>query len=471
VKSKLALAAVVTVLAASSMWSWSADRQTVIRTETVAYGGRQYTLTADASGWSLWQGDTLRWRGRGTAPALPVSDAAASPSGELVEIAALPCPGDVFAGGQIHAWDLEGDLQPELVFGNWADTTYVYKAVGDNQLVQVHQLSNPVGSYYTELVCAGDGDSDGLAELVFSTGTSGVPRDLFFVESSGPALYPDTVVLVLPEESIGVNHLRMTDLDGDGLREYVGTSQGTHDNLLAIWENRADNTFARVFSWHPGDPSAVSGELAPGDVDGDGKGDIVVVTSVLLTDTVHLLECTGDDAYQEVWSVELPTDNAYWVTPGPDLDRDGKGDFVVTGGVGYPIATWSFLMYEADGDDSCRLAWSYQTQAAVIDGGCATGDLDGDGREELLGQVPGKTRVFRAAGDDDLALYWEHDGAVIGQGENRVVAPDLDRDGGGEAIWWTTSDPGTAVVYELVGAIFADGFEGGDTSAWSATVE
>lgn len=114
--------------------------------------------------------------------------------------------------------------------------------------------------------------------------------------------------------------------------------------------------------------------------------------------------------------------------------------------------------------------------AALVTGGWATPpptgrpryEADGDGHNELLCQVPDRTRVFRAAGDDDLAVYWEHPGPVVGQGEHRIVAPDLDGDGYGEAIWWTTDDPGTAVVWERTAAVFADGFETGDLSEWRA---
>ena len=461
--SRVVAAALVTVAAAGLAGSGPGHCQQEAPSEEW-----RYTETEDGAGWSIWQGQVVRWRSRGALPPLVPREAVRDRGGELEQIATIPCPGLVFTGGQLHAFDLDGDARPDLAFGNWPHTTYVYAAPADNQLLQVHQVQNPVGSYATELIGSGDGDSDGLAELVFGAGTSGVPRDLYVVESQGPGLYPDATVLVLPEQDIGVNHLRVADLDGDGLREYVGTTQGTHQMLLAIWESRGDNAVARVYSRHFGSQSAISGEMVAGDLDGDGRGDLAVVVNDTWTSSIHILESTGDDAYEEVWSATLPTENAYWVTPGPDLDRDGRGDIVVTGGVGYPTADWSFLMYEADGDNSLRLAWSYHTQAAVIDAGCATGDVDGDDHNELLCQVPDRTRVFRAAGDDDLAVYWEHPGPVVGQGEHRIVAPDLDGDGYGEAIWWTTDDPGTAVVWERTAAVFADGFETGDPSEWTA---
>lgn len=413
-------------------------------------GNPSLEVRADENGWSLWQGGELRWRVSGPVPDACEQTCVADNGDTLVQIASWTCPGNNFTGGQLHSWDLNANGLPDLCYSNWRYTSYAYEAVADDEFEEMHQFPNPVGSYYTKLVCAGDGDSDGLAEMVFSSGTSGVPRDLYFVESRQPGAYPDSIVLALPEVNIGVNHMRMADLDGDGLREYIGTTQGTHNRLVAIWESRGDNAFEQVFAEHFGPPSATSGEPAVGDFDGDGHGDLVVLQNGG-GNIVHVLESVGDDSYEEVWSASAPTENMYWVTPGPDLDRDGRGDFVVTGGVGLSPAIWSFLMYESTGDNTYELVWSYSLSATIIDGGAATGDIDGDGWPELLCQVPNRTMVFRAAGDNHLELCWELTGPVMGQGEHRIVAPDLDQDGKGEAIWWLADNPGVLVVYERTG--------------------
>ena len=440
----LALSSVVPAAAASSSTASGFER---------SGAAESFRIERDGDAWSVWQGGVLRWRASGPVP----DQLALGPGGPRVDslalIASWQCSGNVSTGGQLHTWDLNGNGIPDLAYGNWQYTTYVYEAIGDNQFQQKHQLSNPVGSYYTTLRCAGDGDSDGKGELIFGSGTSGVPRNLYFVESRRPNAYPDSIVLVLPEVNIGVTHMRMGDLDGDGRREYVGATQGTHDKLVAIWENRGDNQYTQVFSAHFGPVSAVSGEIALGDFDGDGRGDLVVPENGN-NSIIHVLESGAGDTYPEVWSAVAPTSNMYWVTPGPDLDRDGRGDFVVTGGVGGgrgERAIWSFLMYEAIADNTYALVWSYQASSNVIDGGCATGDIDGDGWNELLAQVPTRTMVFRATGDNQLALIWDHAGPVQGQGEHRIVAPDLDRDRKGEAIWWLSDNPGTLVLYERVG--------------------
>jgi hypothetical protein len=409
-------------------------------------GGRGFVIEKNGEVWSVWQGGELRWRAENVS--LKASDFFSEQECSLVLIASWECPGNIFTGGALQAWDLNGNGTPDLSYSNWAEDAYVYEAVGDNEFEQVHQYPCPVGSYYTRLLCAGDGDSDDLAEMVFGTGTSGVPRDLFFVESPESGAYPDSVVLVLPEQNIGVNHMRTADLDGDGRREYIGTTQGTHDMLLAIWESRGDNSYTQVFATHfSAPPWSVSGEIAVGDFDADGQGDLAVPDNGD-SSVIHVLECTGDDLYEEVWAAEVPTQNVYWVTPGPDLDRDGRGDFVVTGGEGWSTVVWSFLMYESNGDNDYELVWSYQITGPMIDGGSTTGDVDGDGWPELLCQTADRTLLFRAAGDNELELCWEHSGSVVGQGEHRIIAPDLDGDSRGEVVWWTEDNPGVLVVYE-----------------------
>jgi hypothetical protein len=252
-------------------------------------------------------------------------------------------------------------------------------------------------------------------------------------------------------EMPSVHRMRTADLDSDGRREYVGSTQGSGEMLVAVWENRGDNDFTQVFATHFGPSDAVSGEIAIGDFDGDGKGDMVVPEVTVQSRVIHVIECIGDDLYEEVWSAEAPTDNMYWATPGPDLDRDGKGDFIMTGGVGWGgDVIWSFLMYESVGDDDYELVWSHQVHAGMIDGGSTTGDIDGDGWPELLCQVPNRTMLFRAVGDNQLELCWEHEGPVNGQGGHRIIPPDLDGDSRGEAIWWLSSNPGALVIYEWV---------------------
>jgi hypothetical protein len=141
----------------------------------------------------------------------------------------------------------------------------------------------------------------------------------------------------------------------------------------------------------------------------------------------------------------------YWSTPGPDLDRDGRGDFVVTGGVTSDETVWSYIMYETTGDDTYAPVWTHQVTGGWIHGGAAAGDIDGDGYNELACQCGGITQVLRRSGDNALEVIWEHGGPVVGQGEHRIVAPDLDGDGLGELIWWIDDNPGQAVVYEHTG--------------------
>lgn len=413
-------------------------------------GGRQYTFRADSTGWSLWEDEILKWSGSGPAPEKNDEGSMALGEGILSLIAQWQCPGNVFSAGQLRVYDLNSDGQENLVYSNWGETTYVYKSLSDNQFECAFAYPNPVGSYFTYFLCAGDGDEDGNPEMVFGTGTSGVPRDLFFVESRGAGLYPDSVVLVLPENNIGVNYMLMDDLDEDGYKEYIGVSQGNHDCLLSIWENNGDNSFVQVYTLGYGYYD-VCGQFATGDFDGDGNREIVLVVAGDNVGSIHVIECTGDNQYQEVWSdYSIPTNNLYWVASGPDLDRDGKGDFVVAGGEGFPTAVWSFLVYESAGNDSFQLVWTHQRTSGIVDGGVVTGDIDGDGFNELMCQVPNYTQVFQYAGDDSLEIYWELGTTAVGQSGLRLLGSDLDSDGKGEAVWWTTSDPGNLVIFENV---------------------
>ena len=194
-----------------------------------------------------------------------------------------------------------------------------------------------------------------------------------------------------------------------------------------------------------------AGEPSHGDFDGDGRKDFVIPEcyGAQHEAAVHVYECTGNDQYAHIWECVLPSVNCFWSSPGPDLDQDGRGDFFVLAGEGGERAAWSVFMFETTADDAFALVWQHRLSGGWIHGGLATGDIDGDGIDELVCQVADRSQLLRCNGDNSFEVTWALLGPVIGQGEHRVVAPDLDRDGFGELVWWTSlNDESAGVAYE-----------------------
>ncbi|MFQ6104391.1 MAG: FG-GAP-like repeat-containing protein [Candidatus Glassbacteria bacterium] len=340
--------------------------------------------------------------------------------------------------GPIFEGDLNRNGKREIVYSGWGGSVYVYEVVNDDSFSLAYTApcpQNPVG-IGTVLLAVGDTDSDGLMEMVFGSGTSGVPRDLIIYEQSDSTGYPDTEVVRIPEVNIGVNHMRIADMDGDSQMDIIGTTQGTHQVSLAVWEYKGEGNYEQVYWNDFGGPSWVSGEPSIGDFDVDGMEEIILPVDQYPFPRVFVIENTGDDSYVETWDAQLPAENAYWSTPGPDLDRDGWGDFVITCATGWGEANWYYVMYEATDDNTYQQVWQYVVSGSFINGGSTTGDINGDLKNELLCQNWSESYLFKMVADDSLELVWQTAYGCIGQGEHRLITGDVDADNKGELAYY-----------------------------------
>ncbi len=360
-------------------------------------------------------------------------------------------------GQAVCEGDLDHNQKKEIINSRWNDSARVYECMANDSFQKVYSYPCPKvlrpNQYNTSLKAIGDVDHDNKNEMIFTSGTSGIPREIVFVEAKDSLTMPDTIVLRLLEDSIGVNHMKIDDLDKDGKLECIGTTQGTHILMLAIWENVANDSYQMVWSTNFGQSYRPSGEFSKGyDYDGDGFLELVA-TNAGAPSHVYVIENRGDNQYTVTWDQAFPSDNAFWACTGSDLDNDSKGDFLVLGGRGKGPATWTCLMYEAVANDSFAPVWRYDVPSGIINGGLATGDINGDGHNELLVQVPSNSFLFRGVADDSLECVWQNDLTVIGQGEHRIITHDLDNDQKGEIAFYTNTPSQRTVVFEKSGPV------------------
>ncbi len=92
------------------------------------------------------------------------------------------------------------------------------------------------------------------------------------------------------------------------------------------------------------------------------------------------------------------------VKAGFDTDKDGKGEFIC----GYTDYDSNFVMlYEAQGDNDYQLVWYFKIPVAINSYEAITiGDLDGNGKEEIIIGVPAVTDAERPNPDRLFAFEW-----------------------------------------------------------------
>lgn len=242
--------------------------------------------------------------------------------------------------------------------------------------------------------CApGDYDGDGDIDFVIAffgwryTGMIGLLRQ----EEGG--FGPLETIL----EGNGAMRILRNDADGDGNSDFVVLITQQHETILQF-RNRGDGTFEGSVIARANHPAFGSSSIFLQDLDGDGDEDLLYTNGDMMDENpepkpyhgVRWLENKGDGQYELHYLAGMP--GCYDAKP---VDMDGDGDLDVV---------YSALNFFWDQHDFPTLAWLEnlggfrEFRPRRIDyaptnlANIAVGDVDGDGKPDIVGggmHVPG----------------------------------------------------------------------------------
>jgi hypothetical protein len=280
----------------------------------------------------------------------------------------------VFTAGddltQATAGDVNGDGIPDLVaVGHLSNALYVRLGIGGGQFAPL--VKYPLRNHGNRLVVA-DLNGDGYADVVVSHDGSGVP--IFVTSFLGSATGELHSVWEVGTPYFTTEDIATGDFDGDGI---IDVAVAMNDNRAAVMVLRGLGTgsfaapvFLPPLSTSPG-ISDGSTALAIGDVNGDGRDDIIVACFSLTNQLVIRLS-TGTGFTDPV---TIPLPSPVDVALG-DLDGDGKLDLVASN-----IGSGTLALLRGNGDGS------FGTPVDVAMGPepvfLAVADFDGDGRADI----------------------------------------------------------------------------------------
>ena len=326
--------------------------------------------------------------------------------------------------GSIALGDLNGDGKLDIVSANQtSETASILLGKGDGTFAV--NVDYPAGNWPTA-VALGDLSGDGKLDLAVANDKSVSVR-----LGAGDGSFAVNVDYPIGNQPIAI---ALGDLNGDGKLDMVavGTS-GAASVLLGT----GGGMFAANLDYQGGtNPSGV----ALGDLNGDGNLDMVVANVGFETDwSVSVLLGKGDGTFAD--KVDYETGEGPSAVTLGDLNGDGKLDIVMPNTFGSP-GTVTVLLGEGDGTFADKVDYETGDSPNAV----ALGDLNGDGRVDIVtsnwGDSPwhsGGVSVLLGNGDGTFATKLDYLG-----GGGSLALGDLNGDGRLDIV--TTSDNSVGVL-------------------------
>ncbi len=174
------------------------------------------------------------------------------------------------------------------------------------------------------------------------------------------------------------------DVTGDGINDIiVGTGTGGGGRVRVFDGADPSPTPSPIFELRPfGSSYRGAVNVAAGDVNGDGLAELIASTGAGSASEVRVidLDAKGGPALLTKFKAFSKVSNGVRVASG-DLDGDGLADIIATNGLNSEVRT-----FHGDGTGFTGAIGKFKAFSKVARGGivATAGDLDGDGRDDLI---------------------------------------------------------------------------------------
>jgi hypothetical protein len=350
--------------------------------------------------------------------------------------------------------DLTGDGKLDLVVGSLGtETLYIFPNTSEIGSINSGSFSSYISfgsAGGPHSVAIGDLDGDGKLDLVVANERANnilIFRNVHTNTAFGPASLDSPLSF-----SVGSSPRFVTlgDLDGDGKPDIIVANTGS--GTCSIFRNTSTGSgisfAARV------DLSLVAGSysIAVGDLNGDGKPELVVANTTGSTISVFIntsvVGSIGTDSFQT--RIEFNVGSGPFAAAIEDFDRDGKPDIAVANA---NVNTVSILRSTVSAGiiDSSSFASRFDFSSGGYPYSIATGDLDGDGKPDLaVGNAGSSTvslyRNTSTSGTIDQNSFQPKVDFPTGGGPRIIRLGDLDGDGKPDLAVANLASPSVSVL-------------------------
>ena len=312
--------------------------------------------------------------------------------------------------------DLNGDGKPDLVVANYTDGTLsVLLGRGDGTFGAQTTLMVGLGP---DCINVADFNGDGKPDILVSNAVSGT---LGLMLGNGDGTFQsERTTRVSASTNISVFLMTVVgDINNDGKMDVVTTITNTTSSASIFLPGKGDGTFGAPQFFATGLQTRY---LQLADVNGDGNLDLVAGS--FADGTLAVLFGQGSGKFDAPVSYPAPGINsALGLQPYAlgDLNGDGKPEIVaINPGGGF------IQVFVNDGGGKFHPPLSVElgnTPAAIV-----SADLDGDGNQDLVeaNSVDGKLEVLLGNGDGTFKVVQS---AIVGSHPQALKLADVNRDG------------------------------------------
>jgi hypothetical protein len=356
--------------------------------------------------------------------------------------------------------DLDGDGKPDVVVANVYDgSIWIYRNISTNGVLSANSFAPPVilaiggGTDSTWGLAVADLTGDGRLDIVVAN------RNLNMVSIFQNQCSPGTITsnsfgtrVDLPVAG-GPFGVAVADLDGDGKPDIITADQAY--NVVSVLKNIGTsgtittNSFAAPINFAVGPGPAF---MAVADLDGDGKPDVVTANGGDNNNAVSVLRnisTVGNIAFAP--TVNFPgLPSSHEIAVG-DLDGDGKPDLAVSS-----FDNGQVSIYRNTSTPGSITTNSFAPHVDFAVGGwgntVALGDLDGDGKPDVVvsTQLPSQLDVFRNTSTPGSFTGNSLASPIVfsaGWNPNGIAIGDLDGDGRPDIVFGNSYD-NTISIYQ-----------------------
>jgi hypothetical protein len=302
--------------------------------------------------------------------------------------------------------DVNGDGKPDILVANACnidpklclpDGVGVLLGNGDGTFQTARMYVLDVGEGGASSIAVADVNRDGKPDLLVAgtsgNGCPGFAGVVWVALGNGDGSFQ--TAKTYSSGGCGTNQIAVADVNGDGKPDLLVANGCAIDNCLDsglgdVLLGNGDGTFQAAVGYHSGQ-GAVSIALA--DVNGDGKGDLLVANRgcYLCGGSVAVMLGNGDGTFQAAQTYNSGGFLAFAMAV-QDVNKDGKPDLIVANcGLNEsdcihhssPDGPGEIGVLLGNGDGSFQPARMYYSGGKSV-AGIAVGDVNGDSKPDLV---------------------------------------------------------------------------------------